>query len=825
MPVGVLPDLRHAVRQFRARPGFTRAALALLAVGIGANTAAFSIVHGLLFQPLPYPDADALVGAGRRSEAVGPAYQERPGSLQLSYDELRRLRDGARSFEDLAGVLPIDVVLDGPGGPSRPGGAAVSPSLFPLLRVTPRLGRLFTEADAGRVVLLSHRAWIRRFGSALDVVGAPIDLNDERHTIIGVLPGGPEHLFPAVELWTPLVAPPTEVLGDDALRLTTTGRLRPGVSPAAAAAEARTILARAGAGGRSAEAGSDVVVTPLREERGRPFRPALLMLAAATGLVLLMTCANVGGLLFLRGIARRREMAVRGALGAGRFRIARQLLAECIVLGVAGGVIGLAVAAGIVQAAPALIPETVPGLTEAGLGPGVLAFAIGLAAVTSLVFGAAPALMLSRVDPARALGENGAAAGRFGRLRSNRIQAAAVVLQVAIAFVLLAGAALLLRSFVALVSFDTGYDPANVAAFSVSLPAAGGVGALGEPVDAAANHAPIRPFLTRMERITRLPGVDAVALSSSAPLFPTTRIQPIGVPDRPPTVHHREQLLGAIRTVSPGYADVLRLPVRAGRFFSHRDTATSPRVVVVSESFARRAFGNVPAVGRRLAHQADNETWKVIGVVADARSPFVPSFFTDTIAGDVYLSMLQPGMGGTFGRELSMVTVRTDRVPLAVLPFLREVFTDVHPFGSGTLEGLLAAQAAQPGFYAACAGVFGVVALMLAAFGLHTVLGHTVAQRRREIGIRTALGAEPHDVVELVVRQGGALVGSGIVLGLLGAAASSRIVDSVLFGVAPADPLTLAAAAALLLAVALLACWLPARRAVRIDPMDVLREA
>ena len=854
--MSLLGDLREAGRQLAARPGFALAAVVILAVGIGANAATFSIVNGLLLRPLPYPDSEAIV-------SVGQAPLGSPGPAVLETNELRRLWEEARSFEELAALSPSAFVWDGPDGPVTLFGTAVTPSLFPLLRATPRLGRLFTEAEAvdgaHQVVLLSHGAWTRRFASDPDVIGAPIVLNDEPHTVLGVLPDGFESSFYGTEVWTPLVVPPyePETIVDGSLvimsAVTGVGRLRDSVSPAQAETEVRTILERGRERPEPTSLDFETRVMSLREERGRPFRPALLMLAAATGLVLLMACANVAGLLLARGVVRQRELAVRGALGAGRGRIVRQLLTESVVLGVAGGAAGLAVAVGIVRAAPVLMPRNVPGLAEVGVDGAMLAFTAAVSVVAGLLFGTAPALAWSRVDLARTLNETGASAGGFGRLRANRGQAALAVTQVVLALVLLTGAGLLLRSFVSRVTLDLGFEPANVVVARIMDPASTRLFTRGgriesdelEAMNAAARSA-TEMLLARLERIAILPGVDAVALSSSMPLNRTGSVRPFTVAGRPAPADPREHLDARILEVSPDYADVVRLRLQAGRFFTDRDRTGSPRVAVVGESFARAAFGGEPAVGQRLVSAlpfpgfwgrrdgpdgegSGNEPWEVIGVVADVTSPFRGESFGPADAGDVYLSMLQPDQDGmpSFG-SLPVVAVRTAGDPLAVVPFLQEALADVSPgaqVNATALETILSATAAQPRFYALCASIFGGVALLLAAFGLYGVLSYTVSQRRREIGVRMALGAGRGQVVRLVVGQGGALVAAGVVLGLLAAAMASRIVESVLFGVTPADPLTFTAVTAVLLGVALLACWLPARRAARIDPMNVLREA
>ena len=475
-----------------------------------------------------------------------------------------------------------------------------------------------------------------------------------------------------MEFWTPLVVRLFEgrVGGSVTIHgaFAGIGRLRPGVSLEQATAEVRTLLARA-ASDRPLPPGMEFEtrVASLREEQGRPFRPALLALNLATGLVLLMACANVAGLLLGRGVVRRRELAVRSALGAGRGRIVRQLLTESVILSSAGGAAGLGLAAGLVRAAPALAPQTapVPGLGEVGLDATGLAFVAGLSVAAGLFFGTAPALACSRMDLARTLNDGSAApAGGFGRLRGNRIQSVLAVGQMALAIVFLTGAGLLLRSFVSLATFDLGFDPTNVVMARTDDPALIGMFQRGtrigpdeiEAMDATARRR-VETLVTQTERIAELPGVEAVALSSSMPLSPAGFSRPVNVAGRPAPNDPRERLQAGIRRVSPGYAEVMRLPLRAGRFFTALDGAGSPRVVVVSESFAREAFGGEPALGQRLTlpdrplpitgrndgtDDSDVETWEVVGVVGDVRFPSRRGPFRPDSAGDIYLTLLQP---------------------------------------------------------------------------------------------------------------------------------------------------------------------------------------
>ncbi len=838
----LLRDIRYALRALARQRAFTLTAVATLALGIGANTAMFSIVYGVLLRPLPYPDPEAIV-------QVGVLRAGQTGTGILSNTSLPRLQEQARSFEYLAAQAPRSLAWRGPEGPIILRGAMVSPALFPLLRATPHLGRLFAEENAlygaHRVALLSFRTWENRFASDPDVVGAPLDLGGEPYTVVGVLSEGFSFPRPEEEIWTPMVIPPFE--GPDrtggiavSFGFTALGRLRPGVSPEQAAAEMQTILQPPDAGrssdppppGGGGRPEREARVTPLQEELVGEYRPALQVLTAATALVLLIACVNVAGLLLARGVTRQRELAVRGALGAARGRIVRQLLTESMVLSVAGGAVGLVAAVVILRAVPALVPGDIPRIDEVTVDGVVLAVTAGLSLVVGLLFGAVPALQWSRLNLVRTLNEGSVqSAGGFRFLRANRTRAALAVAQVALALVLIVGAGLLLRSFVELVSVDLGYDPANVVAASVDNPEVGSLFFAG-PVTIelmAERNAATRRFydtlLDRMTRVERLPGVEAVGLSSVLPLGrgggSSTSVRLAG---RPQPADPSERLSSRINFASPGYFDVMRLHLRSGRIFSRLDTAGSPRAAVVNDTLVRDILDGGPAVGQRLLLGRDGEPWTVIGVVADVN---YQGFAAADTRAEIYLSAHQIEMSPAFSLDEPRVSIRTTGDPIAAVPFLREAVADVHPGAAlddvMTMDARLSASVAQPRFYAVFVGLFAAVALFLAAFGIYGLLSYTVSQRRGEIGIRMALGAQRGDIVALVGRQGALLVAGGAVLGLPAAAASTRVLESLLFGVTVFDRLTFVAGPLVLIAVALAACWLPARRATRINPMDALR--
>ena len=840
-------DVRHAVRGLRRSPGFAATVVLVLALGIGANVAMFSVVYGMLIRPLPYPDAGAIV---RITESIG----RRPGSSVINAS-LEAIVEEAESFEQIAAYRPATFEWAGPEGAVTLRAARVSPAMFPLLRARPHLGRLFTEgearAGADRVALLSHRAWARRFGSDPDIVGAVLELDYAPHTVVGVLAEGFFFPSPEEELWTPFViegwsVEPAPSGGEGfSVNMSTVnalGRLGPGVSAERATTEVRTILQRSGffarirdvQGGRASTGTLEIDgrVVPLQEELVRGYRPALLVLTVATALVLLIACINVAGLLLARGVTRRRALAVCAALGAGRGRLVRQLLTESVVLSAAGGLLGLAAAAGALGVLPSLVPGDVARLDDVGInGPG-LAFALALSVVVGLAFGAAPAFQWSRLGLVRALNEGSAqAAAGFRLLRSNRARAVLAAAQVALAVVLLVGAGLLLRSFVGLVTVDRGYDPTNVITARTTNPearrGAGGLRPGGGDGEADARYR--TALIEAITRLERLPGVAAVGLSSYLPLAPggTRTSSSVQVAGRTEPAGPGDRLAPQVAWASPGYFDAMGLRLLGGRLFTDLDRAGSAGVVVVNETFARRLSADGEAVGQRVRFGLDSrdgdEQWReVVGVVADLR-------YSGLAAGERQAEAFVPADRAAPARPAGamFVTVRTTGDPLALVPFLEEAVVEAHPRARledvMTMDGRLSLAVAQPRFYAVLVGSFAALALLLAASGIYGLLSYTVAQRQGEIGIRMALGARRGDILGLVVRQGATLVAAGAVVGLAGAAASSRVLESFLYGVTADDRLAFVAAPLLLVAVALVACWLPARRATLVEPMKTLR--
>ena len=840
-------DLRHAVRGLRRSPGFAASVALMLALGLGANTAMFGIIYGVLLRPLPYPDPAAIVRIGESLGSVGGS------DMWLSNRSMPLLEESAESFDQLAGYQEISArsaSLDG----ATLSGARVSPSLFPLLGSRPRLGRLFTEEEAREgadgVVLLSHGVWTTRFGSDADIVGTLVDLDGEPHAVVGVLREGFDFPNPDNDFWTPLVVPPFAPPGaDDPAEVRTVvrlvfgglGRLRPGVSTEQAATEARTIL-QASAAGIMARSGADqasgvgpevaVRVVPLLEEMVGEYRPVLLVLTAATALVLLIACINAAGLLLARGVTRQRMLALCAALGAGRGRLVRQLLTESVALGLTGGVLGLAAAVVVLRAVPALVPVDVARLDEVGIDAVTVAFTIGLSVLVGLLSGAVPALQWSRLDLVRTLNEGSAqSAGGFRLLRSNRSRAVLVTAQVALALVLLVGTGLLLRSFVRLVTFDRGYDPANVVSTQALFPFSSQPSMAPE---ARANSQDRYGLLHERlldemaTRLEALPDVEAFGLSRSLPFesnWDRTSETRLRVAGTPTPSGWNEVPRPKVRVVSPGYLEAMRFRLHDGRTFTRLDGSASPRVLVANETLARELFGSGPAVGQRVVSPF-GEPWEVVGVVGDV--VYAGLELTAEPQAEAFFPLAQARAEQGFGYSSAIyVAVRTTDGSLAVLPFLREAVTATDPqarLGAVmTMEARLSTAVAEPRFYAVFVGSFAGLALLLAALGIFGLLSYTVAQRRGEIGIRMALGARRGDILALVARQAAVLVAFGAAAGMAGAAASSRVLESLLHGVATDDLLTFAAAPLVLVAVALLACWLPARRATRINPIEALR--
>ena len=821
-------DTRHAGLESWRNRGFSAAVVVLLGVGIGANSAMFGIVYGLLLRPVPYPEADRIVRVGTAGFGeVGPG--------QLNNRSLPALWDAAESFEHLAAFARISLVWSGPDGPWRLGGAAVSPSLLPLVGARLHLGQAFAaegmRGGARRVVLLSYRTWRERFGSDRSIVGAAVELGGEPHTVLGVF--GENFAFPGpdVEFWIPLVispynahAPPEDIQYPSWFSVL--GRLGPGVSADQAAAEVRTILGRA-------ETGSpDVVVhvVPLRETIVGEHRRALVALSAAAGLVLVVVGVNVTSMLMARLLARQRGLALRTMLGASYRRIVRTLLTESVLLSVGGGALGLAVSAVVLHAGVVMASGVLPQIDDETIGSAsIVAFAAGLSLCVGLVFGLLPATQGARIAVGPVSGQPGVeAAAGVGIVRTNRVRAVVIVGQVAVALALVIGAGALLRTFVGLVSVGLGYDATDVLTARVGNPHPLSLYVTPRPTEEELSahlqrrdrfHGALFPALSRLEQLS---GVAGVGLSLHLPVGTLPEaVHPFRVAGRPAPA---ETPLARMDTVNPGYFTVMRPHVRGGRVFTERDTVGAPLVAVVNETLAREVLGK-PAVGQRLLLPLVDEPIEVVGVVADVTSPGAAGVAEAQSSPMIYLCMLQSrGLGFALPENL-FVSIRTWGNPTSVISFLREAVAEANavPDEVMTMAARRSEAYARPRVYAVGAGLVAALALGLAAFSLHGMLSSLVWQRRQEFGVRMALGAQSSDILRLVVRQVGALVAAGVVIGLAMGAVTTRLLESLLFGVTPMDLPVVANATVILIGVAVAAAYTPARRAISFAPMDILR--
>ncbi|HEV3471346.1 MAG TPA: ABC transporter permease [Pyrinomonadaceae bacterium] len=806
MFVDVWQDLRYGVRTLLKNPGFTAVAVVALALGIGANTAIFSVVNAVLLRPLPYRDPDRLVMVWEDNTKGGYPRNTPAAANFLDW------REQSRVFEGMAAIANQSFALTGAGEPERIDGRRVSASLFPLLGVEPLLGRVFLPEEdqpgAGRAVILSHGLWQRRFGSDPNITGKALTLNGESHTVVGVMPA--HFRFPAREdeLWVPIAFTNEQAANRGTHYLQVVARLRPGVTVEQAQAEMSAIAARLQEQYPSQNTGVGAAVVPLHEQLVGDIRPALLILLGAVGFVLLVACANVANLLLARAAARHKEIAVRVALGASRMRLIRQFLTESLLLAAVGGLAGLLLSLWGVNLLRAFIPESISQVGAVSIDAKVLGFTLLVSLLTGLIFGLAPATQASNFNLNETLKEGGrdSSAGS----RGNRIRAVLVVAEVAVSLVLLIGAGLLINSFLRLRSVDPGFRADNLLTMRIVLPE------LKYP-DQARRAA---FYAEALRRIEALPGVESAAVTNWIPLVRqgdsnsfTVEGQPDPGPGRSPSV--------ATRVVSPRYFDTMGIQLLRGRQFGEQDRADSPPVVIVSEAMARRSWPGADPVGKRMkmgGYNSDAPWMEVVGVVKDVRQ----FELTAEPRPQIYLHYEQPA----FFRPSNLV-VRTGADPLGLAATVRktvwEIDKDQPVSNISTMEDVLSESISRQRFSMLLLGIFAGVALVLAAVGIYGVMSYSVAQRTHEIGIRMALGAQAADVLKLTVGQGLRLVLVGVAIGLAAAFALTRLMESLLYGVSATDPATLVTISLVLITVALLASYVPARRATKVDPLTALR--
>ncbi len=804
-------DLRYGARMLGKSPVFTAIAVLTLALGIGANTAIFSVVNGVLLQPLPYEEPERLVMVWNELTKEGLP------QLWFSEPELIDYRERQQSFEGMAAFSGGGGNLTGRGEPLRVTAANVSANFFPLLRVDALLGRTFTpEEDTpgnDRVIVLEHGFWQRRFGGDPAIIGETVSLSDNPYTVIGVMPSG--FAFPdgTVDLWTPLaIAANPRKRGSHYLRVL--ARLKSGVTFEQASADMHNIAKQMEQDYPDyyrPDRAWNTYLIPLHESEVGEVRPALLVLLGAVGFVLLIACTNVANLMLARAAVREKEVAIRAALGAGRLRIVRQLLTESVLLALVGGAAGLLLAFWSLRVLVALGPENLPRLEEIGIDAGVLGFTLGIALLTGIVFGLVPALHASKPDLHDALKEGGRSAAGAAH---HRLRGLLVVSEVALSLVLLIGAGLMIKSFYRLLQVDPGYRTENVLTFRLSLPSA----------RYAEDHQVLGFYRRLQEKVAALPDVRAAGAVSHLPLGGAYSSGSVFVEELPPNSPNRSfgYFEADRRLATPGYFRAMGMNLLMGRLLEESDHAEAPLVTAVDESFARRAWPAEPnPIGKRVAvnQTPDGEPlWRtVVGVVRH-----VKNYGLDVEGREqIYFPHAQ------FPISTMFVTVRTGGDPVVAQAAVRNQVAALDPslplFNVATMEERLAESVAQPRFNVLLLGIFAAVALVLAAVGIYGVMSYSVGQRTHEIGIRMALGAQPGDILRLVVGRGMVLALIGVAVGLAGSFALTRFLESLLFGVSATDPATFAGVALLLAAVALLACYLPTRRATRVDPLVALR--
>ena len=806
-------DLRYGARRLMKQPGFTLIAALTLALGIGANTAIFSVVNAVLLQPLPFQEPERLTRVWRAS-----AEDERGA---CSYPDFADLRARQTVFERMAAWRGGDYTLTGKGEPVTLRGVVVTADLFPLLGAAPQFGRSFTPAEdqaGNRAAILSYSLWQQRFNADPKVLGQSISINSRSYDVVGVMPAG--FAFPVqnapTDLWLSLAttavaeggAPLTVQRGS--LSFSVIARLKPNVSAAQAEAGLRVIVDELAKQYPESKDFIRARVVPFHQEVVRDVRPGLLLMFGAVGCVLLIACANVATLLLARATTRHKEMAIRAALGAGRWRIVRQLLTESLLLALCGGAAGWLLARWGTAALLALKPGGLPRALAAGVDARALGFTVLAALATGVLFGSAPAWQSAKTDLNEAL-KDGAKGGGDGA-RRNRFRHALVVAEVALAFMLLVCSGLLLNSFLRLRQVNPGFDPYNLLTFRIALPGSH-----------YAQLTQVAPFYQQLiARLETLPGVKSVSAISHLPLSAnrgTTgfSIEGVATATDDPVPYPTD-----IRFVTPAYFQTMGMQLISGRDFNARDELRATQVAIINETLARRYFPNQDPLGKRIrpGYGIDERGWlmrEIVGVVSDSKHVSL----SEAPPPYIYLPHSQ------IPRPAMTLVVRAANDPHGLIGAVQNeahaLDRELPVSNVKTLDEYLGAAVAKPKFDTMLLGLFAGLALLLTSVGLYGVMAYAVTQRTRELGIRMALGAQPRDALRLVIKQGMWLALSGAAIGIVGAVALTRTLKSWLFGVGPTDPLTFAAVTLLLVGVALVACYIPARRATKVDPLVALR--
>jgi putative ABC transport system permease protein len=799
-------DLRYAFRQLTKNPGFTAIAVLTLALGIGANTAIFTVFDAVLLKPLPFARPEQLV----RIYTTGPQLDQAPASPANFLD----WKEQNRVFKQIAAYSGNAYTLLGRDMPERLIGIRVSSGFFELLGVQPSLGRFFRdEEDAegrNQVVVLNHKSWQTRFGGRRDVIGQGLTLNDKSYTVVGVMPPGFTYPSPEVEFWTPLAFSPAEKTMRDTNFLSVIARLQEGVPLEQASAQMNLLVRQIAQQHPELNAGDSLKLVSLGEATVGKVRSILWVLLGAVGFVLLICCANVANLFLVRGAQRQKEIAIRSALGATRGQLVRLLFLESLLVALLGGAFGFVLGGWGIDLLLALKPENLPRLDQIRLDWSVLTFTGGISLATGLLFGLVPALQTTSPRLNEML-KDGDRSGTSSPAR-HRLRALLVVSEVALSLVLLVGAGLLIRSFVRLAKVDPGFRPDHVLAVSIPLP----VSRYPEAAQQAAF------FQRLLERVGELPKVRSAGAVTDVPLFGGSSTgfdiegRPLAKPNERPMVDYR--------SASSGYFQAMGIDLVSGRTFTAEDKADSPPVVLINETFARRFFGSENPIGKRIGLSRPIDWRQIVGVVRDTRNYGLDS----EVKPECYLSYLQNSPDYLAGSASWMVlVVRTETDPLGYVGPIKEALHKIDPdqpiSNSKPMTAYLAQSIAQWRFNMLLLAVFAGLALLLAAVGIYGVISYSVAQRQREVGIRLALGAQPADVIRLIVRQGMRPAFFGLVAGILVAIALTRFMTALLFQVSAIDPLIFGLVGVVLMLVATIASFIPARRALRLDPAITLR--
>lgn len=808
-------DVRFGFRLLWKSRSFTIVAILTLALGIGGNTAIFSIVNAVLLNPLPFPHPEQLVALDESKPNFSQGSISYPNFLDWQRDN--------RTFSGMAIARLYGFNLTGRGEAEQVSGELITRDFFSLLGVNPILGRTFTPAEeqagAAPVALISEGLWRRKFAGSPAALGQSITLDGRDFTVIGVIPSSfrlrltsfrERDIYAPFHQWNN----PQLMHRGAGLGIHGIGRLKPGVTLAQATADMNQVTSNLAAAFPDADKGVGAAITPLKEQMVGPVRTFLLVLLAAVGFVLLLACVNVASLLLARSSARRREFAVRAALGATRRRLIFQLVTESILLGLAAGTLGFLLALGGTRAALGLLPTALPRAWEVGMDLRVLFFTAAISLLAGTIFGLVPALRTSQADPQTALKEG----SRTASSGHNRVQNTFVVTEMAVALVLLIGAGLMLRTLARLSAVDPGFDPHNVLAFGITLPP-------------SINHATpgqIRATFRELNRrFAATPGVEAVSQVWGALPLSDDDEQLFWLDGHPRPANDNGMNWAVDYIVDPGYLDVMRIPLRSGRFFTPRDDEHAPLVAVIDDVFARQFFSGQNPIGKRIVLKNSEQKLEIIGVVNHVKQWGLDLDDTNSLRAQLYIPCMQMPDNFVAMAAGSQMLVRYRGSLPAVFDAIRDTSRNISNqqviYNNLTMDSIVAESIASRRFAMVLLGAFAVLALILASVGIYGVIAYVVGQRTHEIGIRMALGAQRRNVLGLVLWQGARLALIGVAIGIAGAVALTRLMTDLLYGVSATDPLTFAAVALVLTIVALAACYLPARRATRVDPVAALR--